>query len=85
MDVSSRTYKDLAATLRLRREIIANHAMRDKDPGEHLEALKRVSERILAIRNTLPATTDPRLAHYLDRCSYDKALALLENRSADRS
>ena len=85
MDVSHHLYSDLTATLHLRRELIANHEMRNNDPAAHLEALKRVSEQILEIQNALPASTDNRLAHYLERCSYDKALALLESHSEHQS
>ncbi len=85
MHVSSNLYSNLADALRLRRNIIANHGKRDSDPAAHLEALKRVSEKIHAIQNALPASIDHRLAHYLERCSYDKALALLEDHSADEN
>jgi hypothetical protein len=85
MKVTSIVYRDLAEALHLRREVIADHALRDKDPIAHLKALQRVSERILALQAALPAPVDPRLAHYLERCSYDKALALLKEHSIEKT
>ncbi len=43
-----------------------------------MEKLKTISERIVALEKELPRPVDPQLAHYLSRCSYDKALAALE-------
>lgn len=72
----------LAAALRERRALIADRAFYERDAAAHLAALQGVSERITALQHQLPAPVDPRLAHYLERCSYDKALALLEGASA---
>ena len=82
MKRSMPAYTELAEALRLRRTIIADHAMRDRDPVAHLEALKNVSARILSAQAALPPPIDPRLMHCLERCSYDKALAMLEDDSA---
>jgi hypothetical protein len=68
---------ELAAALRERRAIIADETSR-RDPGRHMEKLKAVSEKIEALGKSLPPPVDPRLAHYLARCSYDKALEALE-------
>ena len=70
----------LAAALRERRSIIADETSR-RDPERHLERLKTVSEKIGALEKALPHPVDPRLAHYLTRCSYDKALEMLEENS----
>jgi hypothetical protein len=40
--------------------------------------LQSVSEKIAQLEKQLPSPVDPQLAHFLARCSYDKALALLE-------
>ena len=40
-----------------------------------------VSEKIDALAERLPASIDPQLRHFLERCSYSKALALLEGAS----
>ena len=68
---------ELAAALRERRALIADEASR-RDPERHLERLKAVSEKIVALGESLPRPIDPQLAHYLARCSYDKALEALE-------
>ncbi len=67
----------LAAALHERRAIIADETSR-RDPERHLEKLKAVSEKIEALGKSLPPPIDPRLTHYLERCSYDKALEALE-------
>lgn len=71
-------YSDLAAALRERLEVIADRAFYQRDPAGHLEQLKAVSERVAALHRALPPPVDPRLAHYLERSSYEKALAHLE-------
>ena len=40
--------------------------------------LSAISERIDKLATVLPRPIDPRLAHYLQRRSYDKALEFLE-------
>ncbi len=67
----------LAAALRERRTLIGDEASR-RDPERHLEKLKTASEKIVALGEALPQPVDPQLAHYLARCSYDKALEALE-------
>ncbi len=67
----------LREALRERRAVIADHAFRDRDPAAHLEALKGASERIQTLQAQLPAGVDPHFRHYLQQCSYDKALAWL--------
>jgi hypothetical protein len=70
---------NLAAALRERLALIADEASR-RDPDRHLAMLQSVSERIAAFEKQLPLPLDPQLAHFLARCSYDKALAFLEAR-----
>ncbi len=74
----SEVHQELAAALRERLAIIADRASYERDPPAHLAQLQGVSERIASLGGKLPAPVDPRLAHYLERCSYDKALAFLE-------
>jgi hypothetical protein len=69
--------KQLAVALRERLALIANEASR-RDPTRHLAQLRVVSEKIASLEKKLPLPVDPQLAHFLQRCSYDKALALLE-------
>jgi hypothetical protein len=72
-------HPDLAALLRRRKETIADHALRDRDPAAHLEALKAVSGEITAWHDTHRGSLPARLEHFLANCSYDKALVLLES------
>ncbi len=69
---------ELAGLLRERRSVIANHAWRDRDAEAHLRALQSVSERIAAASRSLAGRVPPRLAHFLESCSFDKALAFIE-------
>ena len=68
----------LAAALRERLSIIADEESR-RDPEKHMDRLKTVSEKIDALQAALPPSTDPRLKHFLQRRSYDKALEWLES------
>ena len=70
---------DLAQALRERIAIIHDEESR-RDEAKHIARLKAISERIDDLQTRLPKPIDPRLAHYLQRKSYDKALAYLEGR-----
>ena len=74
-------FADLASLLRRRREVIADHAFRDRDAAAHLDALREVSEAITAQHTLLRSQIPPRLNHYLTQCSFDKALGWLEGAS----
>lgn len=78
MPLASAPYRALAAALRERRAIIADREFYASDPAAHLKQLSTVSERIVQLGNELP-DPDPKLVHYLERCSYDKALAFIED------
>ena len=71
-------YNELAAALRERLAVISDRELYARDPAAHLEHLRSASERIADLGGKLPRPVDPKLAHYLERCSYDKALAFLE-------
>ena len=68
---------DLAQALRERLAVIRDEESR-RDPAKHIDRLRAVSERIDRLQESLPSSTDPRLKHYLDCKSYDKALDHLE-------
>jgi hypothetical protein len=68
---------NLAAALRERLAIIGDENSR-RDPAAHTARLREVSEKIEKLEAALPKPIDPRLAHFLQRRSYDKALELLE-------
>jgi hypothetical protein len=73
---------DLEQALRERLAIIHDKDSR-RDETKHMARLKAISERIDGLQARLAKPVDPRLAHYLERKSYDKALEFLE--SATRS
>jgi hypothetical protein len=73
-------YAALADALRARLAVIADRGAYERDPGAHLEQLRIASERIAAAHAALPKPIDSQLAHYLERSSYDKALAFVEER-----
>jgi len=68
----------LAQALRERLAIIHDEGSRG-DEEKHLARLCAVSEKIEKLQAALPQPIDPRLTHYLQRRSYDKALKLLES------
>jgi hypothetical protein len=69
----------LAAALRERRAVIADRELYARDPAGHLARLQEVSGQITVLAAELPRPVDPQLAHFLERCSFDKALAFLES------
>jgi hypothetical protein len=68
---------NLAQALRERLAVIRDEQSR-RDEAKHIGRLKAISERIDDLQTRLPKPVDPRLAHYLQRKSYDKALEFLE-------
>jgi len=75
----TKTETELAEALRERLKIISDEESR-RDPEQHLKRLREISDRIETLAATLPQPIPPRLAHFLDRRSYDKALEFLEDR-----
>jgi hypothetical protein len=76
-NLSTSPAAQLAAALRERRSLIGDEVSR-REQEQHLAKLQAISERIDTLAQRLPPPIDPQLAHFLARCSYDKALALLE-------
>ncbi len=70
---------DLREALRERLAIICDEKSR-RDEEAHIARLRVISEKIDTLQLALPRPVDPRLAHYLQRRSYDKALEFLEGR-----
>jgi len=68
---------DLKEALRERLAIIHDEESR-ADEAKHIARLREISEKIDKLQGALPQPVDPRLAHYLQRRSYDKALEYLE-------
>jgi hypothetical protein len=69
---------DLAQLLRERIAIIHDDESR-RNADAHMARLRAVSERIEDLQTALPQPVDPRLAHYLQRRSYEKALEFIES------
>ena len=74
-----RALVDLAQALRERLSIIQDEESR-RDEAKHIARLRAISEKIDKLQTALPQPIDLRLAHYLQRKSYDKALEFLEGR-----
>jgi hypothetical protein len=68
---------DLTQALRERLAVIRDEESR-RDQTRHIARLQAVSEKIDRLHHSLPPSIDPRLRHYLERKSYDKALEYLE-------
>ena len=68
---------DLEQALRERLVLIGNEESR-RDQARHIARLRAVSEKIDRLHHSLRSSIDPRLNHYLERKSYDKALKYLE-------
>jgi hypothetical protein len=68
---------DLEQALRERLVVIGDEESR-RDQARHIARLRAVSEKIDRLHHSLPSSIDPRLNHYLERKSYDKALKYLE-------
>jgi hypothetical protein len=77
-------FSELAAALRERIAVIADRELYARDPVAHLEKLKQASERIESAGAALPHPIDRELAHFLKGCSYQKALAWLEQNGEQR-
>lgn len=73
---------ELARLLRHRVAIIADHALRERDAAAHLQALRQVSLDIDRCFAELGEQIPARLAHFLERRSYDKALTWIETGEA---
>ncbi len=77
--MSSPDFAPLAEALRERLAAIADHVHRDRDEAGHLQRLIEVSGRIDNLITGLPSSDlDPQFLHYLERRSYEKALAWID-------
>jgi hypothetical protein len=80
--VAPTPHQQLTAALRERLTIIGDEESR-RNPDRHMERLKTISDRIERLSASLPKPIEPRLAHFLERRSYDKALEMLEEMTND--
>lgn len=79
MGDQSALHQKLRDAVKARLDLVADHAFRDRDPAAHLSALKSAAQRLDAEIAGLPSDADPTLRHYLERQSYTKALAWLDD------
>ncbi|CAN5557981.1 hypothetical protein BH09VER1_BH09VER1_38400 [soil metagenome] len=74
--------EDLRDALKARLAVVSDHALRDRDSVAHLSALKAAAGRLDTLVAQLPRDTDPMLRHFLERQSYLKAVAFLDEKLA---
>jgi hypothetical protein len=74
----SNTIVDLRDALKERLAIIHDEESR-RDEAKHIDRLRAISEKIDKLQAALPQRVDPRLAHYLQQRSYEKALEFIES------
>lgn len=71
---------ELLSALRKRLEVVADREFYHRDPQGHLAALEEADGQVRKLAACLPADADPELLHFLERQSYVKAAAWLEER-----
>jgi hypothetical protein len=76
--ISSHFSLKLRELLERRLAVISDQDLRERDPALQMEQLRSVSEGITALYEEGKAELPPRLKHYLERASYQKALAWLK-------
>lgn len=69
---------DLIALLRRRLDVIGDSVMRERDPEGQLALLQEVSEAISEFHRTHRGSIPPRLNHFLENSSLQKALEWAE-------
>jgi hypothetical protein len=65
---------ELISLLRRRLEVIGDAAMRESDPERQLSLLQEISEAITAFHQSHRGAIPPRLNHFLENASLQKAL-----------
>ena len=78
-------YVTLAELLRRRVHVIQDSALREHDPDSQLAQLREVGEALFASQARLKGRIPGRLEHFLTQCSYDKALAFIEEERGETS
>jgi hypothetical protein len=75
----------LREALQERTRVISDTAFRSRDPAAHLQALRDASEAIKTAASQLRPPLNRELQHYLERASFDKALAWINECVAHES
>lgn len=65
--------EELVALLEERLRVIGDADLRERDPEAQLTRLREVSEAILAFHQRHRTEVPPRLNHFLENCSFEKA------------
>ena len=65
---------ELVGLLEERLSVIGDAELRERDPETQLARLQEASEAIVAFHEKHRAEIQPRLNHFLESCSYAKAL-----------
>ncbi|MBL9156541.1 MAG: hypothetical protein JNJ70_03660 [Verrucomicrobiales bacterium] len=69
---------ELIALLRRRLDVIGDAALRENDPDRQLALLREISEGITAFHQRHRGAIPPRLNHFLENASLQKALEWAE-------
>jgi hypothetical protein len=77
-----REFVELRDALQERLGVIADHELRARDPRAHLQRLQAAAARLDGAIARVGPGCDPQLRHFLERQSYVKALAWLEQANA---
>jgi len=77
-ELSGEDIHRLIELLERRLEIIGDAELRESDPEKQMRELQSASEAIFEAQKRLGAKFPPRLKHFFDGCSYDKALSFLK-------
>lgn len=78
MELSVAHLQQLIEMLERRLAVIADTDLRENDPESQLTQLQEVSEAIMAFHEDHRGTIPIRLNHFLENCSFDKALLWCE-------
>ncbi|HQZ27154.1 MAG: hypothetical protein KBF76_03790 [Verrucomicrobiales bacterium] len=70
--------RELIGLLERRMRVIGDADLRERDPAGQLGQLQEVSEAIGGFHERHRAVIQPRLNHFLENCSYAKALEWAE-------
>lgn len=83
--IPSSDLETLLDLLRRRLEVIGDRALRESDPDHQFALLRDVSEAITAFHDQHQPSLPPRLRHFLENASLEKAREWIEAELARRS
>jgi len=75
--------RQLAGLLEKRLQVIGDQDLRINHPELQLKLLQEVSEAIAALQGELKDVVPPRLRHFLENCSYEKALGWIREQMGE--